>query len=44
MKRIFAIALLATLATLAGCANLKFEWKASYKTDNLAADLKVAEK
>ena len=39
MKRILAIAL---LATLAGCANLKFEWKASYKTDNLAADLKTA--
>lgn len=41
MKRFFAIVL---LATLAGCANLKFEWKASYKTDNLAADLKEAGK
>jgi len=38
------ILLLALVATLAGCANLKFEWKASYKTDNLAADLKAAEK
>ena len=34
----------ALLATLAGCANLKFEWKASYKTDNLAQDLKEAAK
>ncbi|MGG7604622.1 hypothetical protein [Massilia sp. BKSP1R2A-1] len=41
MKRILAVAL---LATLAGCANLKFEWKASYKTDNLAQDLKEAGK
>ena len=39
MKRIL---LLALLATLAGCANLKFEWKASYKTDNLAQDLREA--
>jgi len=38
------ILLLALVVTLAGCANLKFEWKASYKTDNLAADLKAAEK
>jgi hypothetical protein len=41
VKKILALAL---LVTLAGCANLKFEWKASYKTDNLAADLKAAEK
>lgn len=36
------ILVLALLATLAGCANLKFEWKASYKTDNLAQDLREA--
>ena len=41
MKRILAIVL---LATLVGCANLKFEWKASYKTDNLVQDLKAAGK
>jgi hypothetical protein len=33
---------LALAATLAGCANLKFEWKASYKTDNLTQDLREA--
>ncbi|MEH6436708.1 hypothetical protein [Massilia sp. DD77] len=41
MKKIL---ILAVLATLAGCANLKFEWKASYKTDNLAQDLREAAK
>lgn len=40
MKKILLAAALA--ATLAGCANLKFEWKASYKTDNLAQDLREA--
>lgn len=42
MKR--RILLLALVATLAGCANLKFEWKASYKTDNLVQDLKATDK
>lgn len=29
---------------LTGCANLKFQWAASYQTDNLAEDLKEARK
>ena len=33
---------LATLLALAGCANLKFQWSASYATDNLIADLRRA--
>lgn len=37
MKKILAV--LALLA-LTGCANLKLEWKASYKTDNLAEDIR----
>lgn len=36
MKKI-GIALLAL--AMASCANLKLEWKASYKTDNLVGDL-----
>lgn len=36
-----AIVLLAALA-LSGCANLKFQWAASYQTDNLAADVAAA--
>ncbi len=36
MKR--TILILAVLA-LTGCANLKFQWAASYQTDNLAADM-----
>lgn len=39
MKKI--VALLAALA-LSGCANLKFQWSASYQTDNLAADIEAA--
>jgi hypothetical protein len=31
--------LIATLVLLAGCANLRFQWSASYATDNLLADL-----
>jgi hypothetical protein len=27
------------VAALAGCANLKFQWAASYQTDNLAGEL-----
>lgn len=40
MKRIVITALLAT--TLTGCAGLKFQWSASYQTENLAADLRDA--
>ena len=39
MKKLLLI--VAVLA-LAGCANLKLEWKASYKTDNLIGDLTTA--
>lgn len=35
-----AILTLAIACALTGCANLKLEWKASYKTDNLAEDLR----
>ena len=38
MKQIIASGLLAGVA-LTGCANLKFQWSASYATDNLLADL-----
>jgi hypothetical protein len=37
-----AILMLALAGTLAGCANLKFQWAASYQTDNLAADIEAA--
>ena len=40
MKKLITV--IAVLA-LAGCANLKLEWKASYKTDNLVEDLRRAE-
>jgi hypothetical protein len=40
MKRLIVLA--AALA-LAGCANLKFQWSASYQTDNLAADIEAAQ-
>jgi hypothetical protein len=36
MKRMIVIAL---LLALPGCANLKFQWSASYATENLRADL-----
>lgn len=39
MKR--SILILSVLA-LTGCANLKFQWAASYQTDNLAADIAAA--
>jgi hypothetical protein len=42
MKRDFmqlAVVLMA-LALLSGCSNLKFQWAASYKTDNLLGDLR----
>lgn len=41
MKRL-VVALLMCIA-LAGCANLKFQWSASYATDNLLQDLKKTE-
>lgn len=34
--------LIITAIALAGCANLKFQWAASYQTDNLAADMAAA--
>lgn len=37
-----AILMLALASALAGCANLKFQWSASYQTENLAEDLKAA--
>lgn len=39
-KVIYAVACL----ILAGCANLKFQWSASYATDNLVADIEAAHK
>jgi hypothetical protein len=39
MKR---FAIIVALLALAGCANLKFQWAASYQTDNLAADIEAA--
>jgi hypothetical protein len=39
MKKILIV--LAAIA-LTGCSNLKFQWAASYQTDNLAADLERA--
>lgn len=38
MKKLFLIIF---VLALAGCANLKFQWAASYQTENLAADLKA---
>lgn len=32
-------ALIVALLALTGCANLKFQWAASYQTENLAADM-----
>jgi hypothetical protein len=34
--------LIVAVLVLAGCANLKFQWAASYQTDNLAADMVAA--
>jgi hypothetical protein len=34
--------LIISLSALIGCANLKFQWAASYQTDNLAADIAAA--
>lgn len=34
--------LIISLLALTGCANLKFQWAASYQTDNLAADIAAA--
>lgn len=39
MKRVI---LMIAAVLLTGCANLKFQWSASYMTDNLAADLRKA--
>jgi Tfp pilus assembly protein PilV len=33
--------LLVALLAMAGCANLKFQWAASYQTDNLAEDMRA---
>lgn len=41
MKKIIATLLLCL--SLAGCANLKFQWSASYATDNFLEDLKKTE-
>lgn len=40
MKKTMLILVLA--GTLAGCAGLKFQWSASYQTENLAEDLRNA--
>lgn len=40
MKR--SLLLLALAGALCGCSNLKFQWAASYQTDNLAADIAAA--
>lgn len=37
MMRILIAAIAA--ASVAGCANLKFQWSASYMTDNIKPDL-----
>jgi hypothetical protein len=39
MKKILMIV---AVLMLASCANLKFQWAASYQTDNLIADLERA--
>jgi len=36
--------LIVALLALSGCANLKFQWAASYQTDNLKADMELARK
>ena len=36
------VVLIVVLASLTGCANLKFQWSASYQTDNLVEDLQEA--
>lgn len=38
----YVVLVVILLAQLAGCANLKFQWAASYQTDNLAADVAAA--
>lgn len=37
-----AILMLALVCAVTGCSNLKFQWAASYQTDNLGEDLKAA--
>lgn len=37
-----AILMLALASALAGCAGLKFQWSASYQTENLVEDLRNA--
>lgn len=37
-----ALLMLAIVSALAGCANLKFQWAASYQTDNLAEEIRAA--
>lgn len=41
-KLVAALIVIGILMALAGCANLKFQWAASYQTDNLIEDLKKA--
>ncbi|MFC7515108.1 hypothetical protein ACFQUU_08840 [Herbaspirillum sp. GCM10030257] len=41
MKKLITLAL---VLLLAGCANLRFQWAASYATDNVLADLERANK
>lgn len=42
MKR--NILILSVLIALAGCANVRFQWAASYATDNVLADVERASK
>lgn len=41
MKKLTVIAL---VLALGGCANIRFQWSASYATDNVLADLERAGK
>lgn len=40
MKKLIVVITVAVV--MAGCANLKFQWAASYQTENLAADIEQA--
>jgi len=35
--------LIGVVLAMTGCANLKFQWSASYATDNLVEDLRQAQ-
>lgn len=43
MKKNQLIVMLLLAALASGCSNLKFQWAASYQTDNLIEDLRRAE-